>query len=125
MSGDSVVTSTASFQEAGGGLIPTSPLHHLMVKPVPFPIAKQLLVHHHYLHSFPGGTHLCFGVFCGKRLMGALTLGAGPAQAYALVDGADPKDCLALTRLWLSDDLPANSESRFLGRIIGVLPTVG
>jgi hypothetical protein len=85
-----------------------------MVRPVPFSVAKQLLVRHHYLHSFPGGTKLAFGSFLGNRLLGALTLGAGPANAYALVDGATPVDCLALTRLWLSDELPRNSESRFI-----------
>ena len=28
------------------------------------------------LHSLPGGTKLCFGVFSGQRLLGTLTLGA-------------------------------------------------
>ena len=53
--------------------------------------------------------------------MGALALGAGPAQAYALVDGAKPADCLVLTRLWFSDALPANSESRVLGIVLRAL----
>ena len=53
--------------------------------------------------------------------MGALTLGAGPAQTYALVDGAKPADCLVLTRLWLSDELPSNSESRVLGIVLRAL----
>jgi hypothetical protein len=92
-----------------------------MVRPVPQALAKELLVREHYLHSFPGGTHLCFGVFCSKRLMGALTLGAGPAQAYAMVEGAKPRDCLALTRLWLSEDLPKNSESACIGVVLRAL----
>jgi len=58
---------------------------------------------------------LCFGIFLGERLLGAVTLGAGPYQAYHLVDGAERKDCLVLTRLWLSDELPCSSESRVLG----------
>lgn len=53
-----------------------------------------------------------------KRLLGALTLGVGPLNAYALVEGAAPDDCLTLTRLWLSDELPRNSESRFLGIVL-------
>jgi hypothetical protein len=88
---------------------------------VPFSIARQLLVQKHYLHSFPGGTKLTFGAFIGTRLLGALTLGAGPANAYSLVDGATPDDCLTLSRLWLSDELPKNSESRFLGIVIRAL----
>jgi hypothetical protein len=38
-------------------------------------------------------------------------------MAYHLVEGATPDDCLCLTRLWLSDELPRNSESRVLGII--------
>jgi hypothetical protein len=81
-------------------------------------MAKVLIVQYHYLHSLPGGTCLAFGVFLGNRLLGALTLGVGPLNAYSLVDGARPEDCLVLTRLWLSDELPSNSESRVLGVVL-------
>lgn len=73
---------------------------------------------HHYLHSLPGGTCLAFGVFLETRLMGAITLGVGPKLVHCLVEGASPDDCLTLTRLWLSDDLPKNSESRVLGIVV-------
>jgi hypothetical protein len=82
---------------------------------VAFAIARRLLEREHYLHSYPGGTKLAFGAFLGQRLMGALTLGVGPINANLLLDGASPDDCLTLTRLWLSDELPKNGESRFLG----------
>jgi len=108
-------------QQAGGGATPTPALQQFMVRPVPLFVAKRLLVREHYLHSFPGGTKLAFGVFVGHRLLGTLTLGAGPANAYALVDGAIPGNCLALTRLWLSHDLPKNSESRFIAVVLRYL----
>jgi len=98
-----------------GGSRPTSPLHCLQVRPIPLMAAKALLVREHYLHSMPGGTRLAFGVFMGNRLMGTITFGVGPYLAHRLVEGASPDDCLTLTRLWLSDELPANSESRVLG----------
>ncbi len=53
--------------------------------------------------------------------MGALSLGAGPFNAHSLVGAAKPDDCLALTRLWLADELPPNSESRVLGLVIRAL----
>ncbi|MFQ6025899.1 MAG: DNA methyltransferase [Dehalococcoidia bacterium] len=81
-------------------------------------LARDLLVKYHYLHSLPGGTCLAFGVFLGNRLLGALTLGVGPSNVFSLVDGATPDDCLTLTRLWLSDELPYNSESRVLGLVL-------
>jgi hypothetical protein len=93
-------------------------LKYLRVLPVPFAIARSLIVRHHYLHSLPGGTMLSFGVFVGKKLLGAVTLGAGPYLAYQIVEGAKPDDCITLTRLWLADELPSNSESRVLGMIM-------
>jgi hypothetical protein len=106
---------------AGGGATPTSALQSLQVRPIPLAVAKELIVWEHYLHSLPGGTQLAFGVFLEQRLLGALTLGAGPANAYALVAGAARSDCLTLTRLWLSDELPTYSESRVLGVVIQAL----
>jgi hypothetical protein len=81
-------------------------------------MARRLLEREHYLHSLSGGTKLAFGVLVGGSLLGALTLGAGPANAYSLVEWATPDDCLTLTRFWLSDRLPRNSESRFLGVVL-------
>jgi hypothetical protein len=89
--------------------------------PVPYSIAKQVLEREHYLHSFPGGTKLAFGAFMGARLFGVITLGAGPSNAYSLVGGVTPDDCLTLSRLWLSDELPHNSESRFIGVVLRFL----
>ena len=115
MSVAGVMNSTTSFLEGGRGLIPTATLHSLEVKPIPFIVAKELIERNHYLHALAGGTMLCFGIFLGEKLLGAMTLGAGPYQAYHLVDGAVRSDCLVLTRLWLSDELPSNSESRVIG----------
>jgi hypothetical protein len=121
MSAGSVAAARPKDHRAGGGAIPTPALQQLTVKPVPFSMARQLLVREHYLHSFPVGTKLAFGAFVNTRLLGALTLGAGPANAHSLVDSTTPDDCLALTRLWLSAELPKNSESRFLGVVLRFL----
>ena len=61
---------------------------------------------------------MTFGVFLGQRLLGAIALGVGPFNAHRLVDGAAPADCLTLSRLWLSEELPKNSESRVLGVVL-------
>ena len=113
-----VAAAQSEDHRAGGGASPIPALQQLRVKPVPFVVARKLLEREHYLHSFPGGTKLAFGAFVGASLLGALTLGAGPANAYALVSGANPDDCLTLSRLWLSDELPRNSESRFIGIVL-------
>ncbi|MFC2066830.1 DNA methyltransferase [Chloroflexota bacterium] len=85
------------------------------MQPISFVAAKKILVRHHYLHSFPGGTKLAFGTFAEGKLLGAITFGSGPQNAYQLVASATPEDCLTLSRLWLSDELLPNSESRVIG----------
>jgi len=105
----------ASLQGAGSGSSPSAALHSIVVKPIPFVVARDLIERNHYLHFLAGGTMLCFGTFQGERLLGAVTLGAGPYLAYHLIEDAERNDCLVLTRLWLSDELPVNAESRVIG----------
>ena len=113
-----VTAARPAIQRAGGGATPTPALQSIQVRPVSVKVAKALLVREHYLHSMPGGTQMAFGVFIGQRLMGAMALGVGPFNAYRLVEGAAPADCLTLSRLWLSEELPKNSESRVLGVVL-------
>ncbi len=114
MSAGSVMVSTTSIHEGRAGSIPSPALQSIRVQPIPFVAAKKILVKHHYLHSLPGGTKLAFGAFVEGKLFGVLTFGVGPQNAFALVEGAHPDHCLTLTRLWLSEILPANSESRVI-----------
>jgi hypothetical protein len=83
--------------------------------PIPREVAKELIVAHHYSHSLPGGTKMTFGIFLDGRLLGALVFGVGPYYGYKLVNGASSDDAVTLTRLWLADELPKNSESKILG----------
>ena len=117
----SVMASTARSHRAGPGSNPRAALHSLAVRPVPIQAAKSLIVRNHYLRSLPGGTQLAFGVFRDSQMLGALTLGAGPANAYRLIRAATREDCATLTRLWLAESLPKNSESRVLGIVIRAL----
>ena len=117
----SVGASTTFIQKGRPGSSPRTALQSFRVCPLPIGVAKALLVRMHYLHSLPGGTCLAFGTFVGNRLLGALTWGVGPTNAHRLVEGATRDDCLTLTRLWLSDELPRNSESRTLGVAVRAL----
>ena len=116
-----VGASTASFHEVGPGASPRATLHAIRVLPIGPSIAKSLIATGHYLHSYPGGTRLAFGAFLRGALLGALTLGVGPKLSYQLVVGAKPEECVTLTRLWLSDQLPRNSEARVLGVVLRAL----
>ncbi len=110
--------STAPDHGEGPGSTARAALRQIEVEPIPIGIARKMIVRRHYLHSLPGGTSLAFGVFLGSRLMGALTFGVGPYNSPSLVAGATSDDCLTLTRMWLSDALPRNSESRVIGVVL-------
>jgi hypothetical protein len=58
---------------------------------------------------------MSFGIIPNGKLLGVMTFGVGPFYGYKLVNGASPDDVITLTRLWLSDELPRNSESKVLG----------
>lgn len=118
MSAGGVKAARSATQRAGGGANPTPALQDLRVLPIPIKIAKTLIVAHHYLHTLPGGTQLAFGVFLYGRLVGALVLGVGSFNAHSLVAEATAKDCLTLSRFYLSEELPKNSESRVIGAVL-------
>ena len=121
MSAVSVAASTSFARKDRSGSSPRTALQQFRVAPIPISTAKSLLVRHHYLHSLPGGTQLAFGVFLASIFVGAMTVGCGPSQAYRLVDGVCRDDCAVLTRLWLSDELPRNSESKVIGIVMRAL----
>lgn len=125
MRGVGASSSTAHSQWDDGGASPTTPLQvtprDLELRMIPPAVAANLFVCWHYLHSAPAGVKLTLGVFVGERLAGAVALNAGPINAHRLVDGAQREDGMCLARLWLSDDLPPNSESRILGLLVRFL----
>ncbi|MHB1006527.1 MAG: Mom family adenine methylcarbamoylation protein [Chloroflexota bacterium] len=97
---------------------PGAPLDYspkkMTLKPIPYQVARALLERGHYLHSISAGTVLLLGVFIGERLLGVAQFTCGSRQAHCIVEGAQARDCITLARLWLSDELPTNSESRVL-----------
>ena len=110
-----------SIREEGTNVNVIPTLRSLRIKPIPFILARSLINRNHYLHSLPGGTVLTFGIFLDGLVRGAIVFGVGPFNVYRLVERARPEDCLTLTRLWLSDELPRNSESHVIGMVLHAL----
>ncbi|MGC8669488.1 MAG: DNA methyltransferase [Chthonomonadales bacterium] len=92
-----------------------STLKAIQVHPVMPSVIERLIVKNHYLHSMPAAPRLCFGVYLGGELLGALVFTSGPRHGYRLLAAAKPQQVSVLARVWLSDDLPPNSESRVVG----------
>lgn len=109
---ESVDSSTSAIQAEGDGAIPISALH---IHPIPWTIAKSFLVERHYLHRIPLRCRVSLGVFSSDKLMAPLVgvmMWGNPIAANRIKDG---EFGLELTRMFLTDECPKNSESRCLG----------
>lgn len=90
----------------------------LQVRPVAPGVIRSIIEQKHYLHSMPAVSKLCFGVYLGESLEGAVVFTSGPRQGFKILEAAKPQDVSVLARLWLSDALPKNSESRVIGYVL-------
>lgn len=84
--------------------------------------AATAVVANHYLHRRPPISH-AFGLYRDDKLVGAITFGT-PASRH-MQKGAcpsDPSRVIELNRLWVSDEMPRNSETWFLARALDLLP---
>ena len=90
----------------------------LVVRPIPYRVARDLCKKYHYLKSYPGGALLNFGVFVHHALMGVAVIGVGPFNIHRLFRDAEPEEIVCLSRLWIDDRCGRNSESRVLGIVL-------
>ena len=116
-------------QSRDGGSRPTSPLQSsaciqprdLTVRPIDVKTARLICEKHHYLHSYPAGGLLNFGVFADHALVGVVVFGVGPYNAHRYFASAGRGQVITLARFWLDDRCGGNSESRILGVICRLL----
>lgn len=90
----------------------------LVVQPVAPGAIRNLIVDRHYLHRMPAAPRLCFGVTLDGELNGAVVLTSGARRAHGILTAGQPQQVSTLARLWLSDDLPKNAESRIIGIVL-------
>ncbi|MEM7213763.1 MAG: hypothetical protein AAF479_18110, partial [Pseudomonadota bacterium] len=86
-------------------------------------VANDLIKRHHYSKRIVSNSKHHLGVFQDGRLLGVLQYGyaMNPASADSVVKGTATDEYLELNRMWLSDVLPRNSESRALSLSIKFL----
>jgi hypothetical protein len=93
-------------------------------RPIPFQVAEITIIKCHYLHRSCQITW-AFGAYMGNRLKGVLTIGKPPSWSLKCgLLGASKQefknpecrahDVYELNRLWMHNDMPKNSESRFV-----------
>lgn len=80
-------------------------------------IAKTLIIENHYSHKWTSCRY-AIGLFDGDKLIGVAVYGfpVGRQTVKSITPNLNNSDVLELTRLWLVDEAPKNSESYFLGQ---------
>jgi len=117
------VAEQLTSQSAGGGSIPTPSLHFIEL--TDHHKVMALVIEHHYMHRRCPITR-AWGIEQNGQLLGVLTIGVpvtfsarcdvvGENKNQRLLRTARQHDVYELNRLWVSDALPRNTESRFIG----------
>ena len=122
MSAVSVEASTVPFRGTGPGASPRTALQRLQVKPVPFRVVKNASGPPP-LFALGAWRHTArVGGVRRQAPRGGVDAGCWPeAGRTGLSKGAKPEACTTLTRFWLSDGLPPNAASRFIGVVLRAL----
>lgn len=74
----------------------------------------EFCIRRHYLHKWPGVNVAIYGAFVGGVNIGVCVFSIPPRETNKRYGG----ECWELSRLWLSDDLPRNSETWFIAKCI-------
>jgi hypothetical protein len=88
-----------------------------VIREVPFKVAAEFVAKHHYSKVMPKLNKVILGLFQKDDLVGCITFGWGvrPRDTIKkLFPSLDSKDYLEIGKLCMLDELPKNSESRFI-----------
>jgi hypothetical protein len=85
--------------------------------------ANAMVVESHYLHR-RASTMFAYGLFDGEEMIGCVIYGkpASPSLCVGVCGTEESSKVLELTRLWIKDGTPKNTESYLIGRSLRLLP---
>jgi len=93
------------------------------IKQIDYKTAMDVIVEKHYLHR-KCSCSIAFGLFNDNDLVGVIVF--GKPSSYTLCNGIagkeESKNVIEFSRLWVSDDMPKNTESWFVSRAIRQCP---
>lgn len=111
-------------QLSDGGSIPAPPLHFslrggdLYIEEIPLAQAAEFVKLYHYSKVMPKLNKVVFGLFeTSTRLVGVITFGWGVRPQHTITNlfpSLGTKDYLEIGKLCLLDEMPRNTESRFI-----------
>ena len=91
------------------------------IERIDYKTAMDIVVKNHYLHR-KAPCSFAFGLFCKscKNIIGVITYGTPSSSTLRLLCGDKEKNnVIELTRLWIKDGTPKNTESFLIGNTIG------
>lgn len=93
----------------------------MVIKPIDKVTALALIFENHYSKVMPKLTSHYLGAFIDKELVGVMTLGWGVRPVHTikkLFPSLMPKDYFEIGKMCMTEEMPKNSESVFLSRVI-------
>jgi len=89
------------------------------IKPINYKLAMEIVVNNHYLHR-KCPCSFAWGLFEGNNIIGCIIYGTpSSAPLRKGICGEDEKDnVIELTRLWVQDGTPKNTESYLIGNTL-------
>ena len=85
-------------------------------------LAANMVVENHYLHRRPSISY-AYGLYLHETLVGVVTFGTPPSRHLQIgACPSDPSRVIELNRLWVTDEMPTNTESWFVSRALRMLP---
>lgn len=99
----------------------------LIIAPVSKQVARDMIVANHYSHKWGSTFGLeNFGVFRDNRLLGVAVYGcAMNHKSWHAITTVDAAHCIELNRLWIDDELGANTETWVLSQSMKRLQAKG
>jgi hypothetical protein len=97
-----------------------SPKTLFSIQKIGYKNAMHLIIQNHYLHR-KAPCSFAFGLMCNKckNIVGVITYGTPSSSTLRLLCGIEEKNnVIELTRLWVQDGTPKNTESFFIGNTI-------
>ena len=85
--------------------------------------ATEMVVENHYLHR-RASAMFCYGLFDSDQMIGCVIYGkpASPSLCVGVCGPDESQNVIELTRLWIQDGTPKNTESYLIGRSLRMLP---
>ena len=93
---------------------PNIDLSKIEIKDIPAKLANKLICDNHYSGTVAKGVQFHLGIYYDNTLYGVAQFGYGimPKKTCKWVIDTLPTEYLELNRLWISDELGMNSESK-------------